>query len=185
MIIRHNLPGLIAEKGYSKNVNKLSTHLERISTGLRINKAADDAAGLAIAEKLRSQINGFQQALRNAQDGISLIQTADGALQESHAILQKMRELSVQAANDTLTSNDRAAIQIEIDQLKSGLNEIADHTEFNNRKLLDGSASLTVTTSSDAVYLASGVLPVSGLSDKSLSFRSSGDLRIDSVISGG
>jgi len=185
VIIRHNLPGLIAEKGYSKNVNKLSTHLERISTGLRINKAADDAAGLAIAEKLRSQINGFQQALRNAQDGISLIQTADGALQESHAILQKMRELSVQAANDTLTSNDRAAIQKEIDQLKSGLNEIADHTEFNNRKLLDGSASLTVTTSSDAVYLASGVLPVSGFSDNSLSFRSSGDLRIDSVISGG
>jgi flagellin len=113
--------------------------LEKLSSGLRINRAGDDAAGLAISEKMRGQIRGLDQATRNAQDGISLIQTAEGALTETHSILQRMRELAVQSANDTNVSVDRSAIQDEIDQLTSEIDRIADTTEFNTRKLLNGS----------------------------------------------
>jgi flagellin len=127
--------------------NNLAKSLERLSSGLRINRAADDAAGLAISEKMRSQIRGLTQATRNAQDGISLLQTAEGTLNETHSILQRMRELAVQAANDTLTSNDRAQIHVEIDQLVTEISRIANTTEFNTKKLLDGSAS--ALTSSD------------------------------------
>ena len=113
--------------------------MERLSSGLRINRAADDAAGLAISEKMRAQIRGLQQAARNAQDGISLIQTAEGALNESHAILQRIRELTVQAANDTNTDSEREAIQTEINQLIDELNRIANNNEINTRPLLNGS----------------------------------------------
>src|SRR5690606_24058107 len=121
------------------NQGGIAKSIEKLSSGLRINRAGDDAAGLAISEKMRAQIRGLRQAVRNAQDGISLIQTAEGALQEAHAILQRMRELAVQAANDTNTNDDRAELQKEVAQLIEELNRIATDTEFNTQNLLDGS----------------------------------------------
>lgn len=113
--------------------------LERISTGMRINRASDDPAGLAISEKMRAQIRGLNMAGRNIQDGISLLQTAEGALNETHSILQRMRELSVQAANDTLTDEDRKALALEFEQLKEEVSRISKDTQFNTMPLLDGS----------------------------------------------
>jgi flagellin len=119
--------------------SSVSKTTEKLSSGYRINRAADDAAGLSISEKMRGQIRGLTKASSNAQDGISLIQTAEGALNESHSILQRMRELSVQAANGTETDDDRESIQTEIEQLQSELTRISETTEFNTMKLLDGS----------------------------------------------
>jgi len=146
MIIYHNLPALNAYNKLVFNNSNMAKSLEKLSSGLRINRAADDAAGLAISEKMRAQIRGLDQATRNAQDGISMIQTAEGALAETHSILQRMRELSVQAANDTYTSTDRMEIQKEVDQLKSEIDRIAVTTQFNNKNLLDGSTSALVST---------------------------------------
>ena len=146
MIINHNIPALNAYRMLTWNNSQVSKNLEKLSSGLRINRAADDAAGLVISEKMRAQIRGIDQATRNAQDGISMIQTAEGALSETHSILQRMRELSVQAANDTYTSNDRVAIQQEINQLKDEVNRIANTTEFNTKKLLDVSTSALVSS---------------------------------------
>jgi len=146
MRIYHNINSMVTQNALAANENALSKSLERLSTGLRINSAADDAAGLAISEKMRAQTRGLDKAVSNAQDGISLIQTAEGALNETQSILQRMRELSVQAANDTLTSNDRQAIQAEIDQLIEEIDRISDTTTFNTKKLLDGSASALVST---------------------------------------
>ena len=112
--------------------------MEKLSSGLRINRAADDAAGLAISEKMRGQIKGLAMATKNSQDGISMIQTAEGALNESHSILQRMRELSVQSANDTNTEDDRKKLQLEMNQLRLELDRISTSTEFNTRKLLTG-----------------------------------------------
>ncbi|MFC5997339.1 flagellin [Quadrisphaera sp. GCM10027208] len=137
--INQNVAALNAYRNLSVTDGQLSKSLERLSSGLRINRAADDAAGLAISEKLRGQVKGLNQAVANAQNGISLIQTAEGALNESHSILQRMRELAVQSANDTNTSADRTQIQKEVDQLASELTRISDTTEFNTKKLLDGS----------------------------------------------
>ena len=117
MRIVNNLMAMNAHRQLTINQSGAAKAIEKLSSGLRINRAGDDAAGLAISEKMRGQIRGLKQAIRNAQDGISLIQTAEGALQETHAILQRMRELAVQAANDTYTEVDRAEIQKEIDQL--------------------------------------------------------------------
>ena len=117
MRVYHNIPALFAYNSLSATNNLLQKSINKLSTGLRINSAADDAAGLAISEKMRAQISGLDQAVRNSQDGISMIQTAEGALNETHSILQRMRELSVQAANDTLTSQDRSYIQDEVNQL--------------------------------------------------------------------
>ena len=142
MRIYHNIPALFAYNSVSATNSALQKSIEKLSTGLRINSAADDAAGLAISEKMRAQVRGLDQAVSNAQDGISMIQTAEGALNETHSILQRMRELSVQAANDTLTSQDRSYIQLEIDQLKEEVSRIATTTQFNKKKLLDGSASV-------------------------------------------
>jgi flagellin len=133
-----------------------SKSMERLSSGLRINRAGDDAAGLAISEKMRGQIRGLKQASRNAQDGISLIQTAEGALNETHAILQRMRELAVQASNDTTTDADRTEIQKEVDQLRDEIDRIANTTEFNTKKMLDGSlekASAAKGTKMESVVL--------------------------------
>lgn len=138
MIINHNISALNTYRQLTVNTTAASKSLEKLSSGYRINRAADDAAGLAISEKMRGQIRGLAQAQRNAQDGISLIQTAEGALNESHAILQRMRELAVQAANDTYTVEDRAKLQAEVDQLAEELTRIADTTEFNTSKLLNG-----------------------------------------------
>jgi len=138
MIINHNMSALNTYRQLTINNNAISKSLEKLSSGLRINRAGDDAAGLAISEKMRAQVRGLDQAQRNAQDGISLIQTAEGALNETHSILQRMRELAVQAANDTNTDTDRAELQKEVDQLAEELTRIAENTEFNTQKLLDG-----------------------------------------------
>jgi len=146
MRVNQNLMALNAHRNFTQVNSALSKSLERLSSGLRINRAADDAAGLAISEKMRAQIRGLTQASRNAQDGISLIQTAEGALNEIHAMLQRMRQLAVQAATDTLTANDRVQIQAEIDQLKAEINRVARTTEFNKQKLLDGTAAALIST---------------------------------------
>jgi len=139
MIVQHNMTAANANRmlGIVSNAQAKST--EKLSSGYRINRAADDAAGLAISEKMRSQIRGLTQASTNAEDGISLIQTAEGALNESHSILQRMRELAIQAANGTETDSDRSNIQDEIEQLQDELDRIAETTEFNTMKLIDGS----------------------------------------------
>ncbi len=142
MRINHNIAALNTYRQLSANTVNTSRSLEKLSSGLRINRAGDDAAGLAISEKMRSQIRGLDTAARNANDGISLIQTAEGALNETHSILQRMKELAVQAANDTNTAEDRAEIQKEIDQLKTEVTRIAEQTEFNTKPLLDGSMSI-------------------------------------------
>lgn len=141
MRIYHNVSALNAWRQLQVTDSSLSKSLERLSSGLRINRAADDAAGLAISEKMRGQIRGLNQAIRNAQDGISLIQTAEGALQESHSILQRMRELAVQASNDTNTTSDRLELQKEVDQLAKELSRISNTTEFNTKNLLAGGFS--------------------------------------------
>lgn len=138
MIIAHNLSALSILRNMNMHQNEIAKSLERLSSGLRINRAADDPAGLAISEKMRAQIRGLKMAQRNVQDGISLIQTAEGSLNEIHAILQRMKELSVQAANDTNTEEDRRMIQNEIDQLKQGLLDIVKGSEFNTQPLLKG-----------------------------------------------
>ena len=138
MRINHNLSALNAWKNMSVNDTGQNKSLEKLSSGLRIGRAADDAAGLSISEKMRGQISGLNQASRNAQDGISLLQTAEGALQETHTILQRMRELAVQSASDTVTDKDRVEIQKEIDALSVEITRISSDTEFNTQKLLDG-----------------------------------------------
>ena len=148
MRIYHNIPALYAYNALNQTNNALQKSIRTLSTGLRINSAADDAAGLAISEKMRAQIRGLTMAVRNAQDGISMLQTAEGALTETHSILQRMRELAVQAANDTLTQQDRNFIQTEIDQLKTEIDRIASATQFNRKRLLDGS-SAALWSSSD------------------------------------
>ncbi len=142
MVINHNIPALMSYNAVRGTMNSLQKSIQKLSTGLRINSAADDAAGLAISEKMRAQIRGLDQAVRNSQDGISMIQTAEGALNETHSILQRMRELSVQSANDTLTQQDRGYIQLEIDQLREEITRIGNTTQFNKKKLLDGSAAV-------------------------------------------
>ena len=138
MIINHNLNALNAHRNMGINNTQSGKSMEKLSSGLRINRAGDDAAGLAISEKMRGQIRGLDQASRNSQDGISLIQTAEGALNETHSIIQRMRELAVQAGNDTNTTDDRKQIQEELNQLTSEVNRIGNTTEFNTQKLLDG-----------------------------------------------
>jgi len=144
MIINHNISALNTYRQLTVNNNASSKSLEKLSSGYRINRAGDDAAGLAISEKMRGQIRGLNMASKNAQDGISLIQTAEGALNETHSILQRMRELAVQASNGTNTDADRAELQKEIEQLKSEIDRISTDTEFNTKKLLDGSVGNTV-----------------------------------------
>ena len=139
MIVQHNMSAMNANRMLGITNSSLAKSTEKLSSGYRINRAADDAAGLSISEKMRSQIRGLNKASDNAQDGISLIQTAEGALNESHSILQRMRELSVQASNGTETDDDREAVQKEISQLQDELTRISSTTEFNTMKLLDGS----------------------------------------------
>lgn len=155
MRINHNIPALKTNNQLAKTNKLLDSSLERLSSGLRINKAADDAAGLAISEKMRTQIAGLEQANRNASDGISVIQTAEGALIEVEAMLQRMRELAVQSANGTYTSEDRKAIQAEIDQLNEEIRRISETTEFNTMTLLDGNIDRRSYSSDNKVRLVS------------------------------
>ena len=141
MIINHNMNALNAHRNMNVNNTAAGKSMEKLSSGLRINRAGDDAAGLAISEKMRGQIRGLTQASRNSADGISMIQTAEGALNETTNILQRMRELAVQASNDTNTTSDREEIQKEINALTEEVDRIANNTEFNTQKLLNGSKS--------------------------------------------
>lgn len=156
MRINTNVNALIAVNQMSKNTALQGNSMEKLSTGLRINKAADDAAGLAISEKMRAQIRGMEQADRNVQDGISMIQTAEGALEEAGNIAQRMRELAIQGANDTNTSDDRAKIQSELDALGKEMSSIASDTKFNERNLLDGSTT-GMTLQAGANHEARGI----------------------------
>ena len=135
MIINHNMNALNAHRSMSANTTAAGKSMEKLSSGLRINRAGDDAAGLSISEKMRGQIRGLEQASRNSQDGISMIQTAEGALNETHNILQRMRELAVQAANDTNVENDREAIKEELEALTQEIDRIAKNTEFNTQAM--------------------------------------------------
>lgn len=138
MRIQHNIAALNTHRNLGANQASAAKNLEKLSSGFKINRAGDDAAGLAISEKMRGQISGLDMASKNASDSISLIQTAEGALNETHSILQRMRELAVQSSNDTNVTDDRDALQKEISQLTEEINRIANTTEFNTQKLLDG-----------------------------------------------
>ncbi len=158
MVINTNILALNSHRALKSVGNTIAKASERLASGLRINRAADDAAGLAISEKMRSQIRGLNQASRNAQDGISLIQTAEGALQETEDMLQRMRELIVQAANDTLEDTDRDKIALELNELSDEIDATAEKTEFNKKKLIDGSWEV------NPLYLQTGANALQGLS---------------------
>ncbi|MCG4656566.1 flagellin, partial [Flavonifractor plautii] len=160
MRIQHNIMAMNAYRNYANNTSALSKNLEKLSSGYKINRAGDDAAGLAISEKMRAQITGLDKAQDNAKDGISLVQTAEGALTEVHDMLNRMYELAEQSANGTFEDGtDRKQLQKEVDQLKSEINRIADSANFNGIKLLDGSMSAngTTTIKSAATSQAAGV----------------------------
>jgi flagellin len=142
MIINHNLNAMNSHRQMGINTASAGKSMEKLSSGLRINRAGDDAAGLSISEKMRGQIRGLDQGSRNAQDGISLIQTAEGGLNETHAILQRMRELAVQASNDTNQSEDRTAVKTEIDELVKEMDHIANSTKFNGKNLLNDASTV-------------------------------------------
>ncbi|MEC1637559.1 flagellin [Schinkia azotoformans] len=170
MRINHNIAALNTYRQLNTASTGQTKSMEKLSSGLRINKAGDDAAGLAISEKMRAQVRGLDQASANAQDGISMIQTAEGALNETHSILQRVRELADQSANGTNTAEDRKAIQDEVTQLKQEIDRIGNTTEFNTQKLLNGnlksaggaSVGQNTTTGSTVGKLAAGTLTVSG-----------------------
>lgn len=191
--INQNIEALNAWRNLLYTSNNLAKSMEKLSSGLRINRAGDDAAGLAISEKLRGQVRGLNQAVRNAQDGISLIQTAEGALNETHSILQRLRELAVQGANDTLTDADRNAIQQEIDSLLAEVDRIATTTEFNTKKLLNGEVATTAlnfqiganTGQTIAVTIATAdaaALTISGISVGSSELANQAIASIDNAI---
>ncbi|MDF2535992.1 MAG: flagellin [Bacillales bacterium] len=179
MIINHNIAALNTLNQLSKNTNATQKSLEKLSSGLRINSAADDAAGLAISEKMKGQIRGLDQATRNSQDAISLAQTAEGSLSETQDILQRMRELAVQAGNDTNTDQDRQNIQDEINSLTSEVNRIGNTTEFNTQKLLngdkDGSAAVTAVAGVAKFDLAASPTSNVVIDGTTLTYNASGD----------
>lgn len=160
MRINHNIAAIKSNIKLSRTNDNMSKSIERLSSGYRINRAADDAAGMAISQKMKMQIRGLEQAADNASDGVSILQTAEGAMNEIEAMLQRMRELSVQAANETNTAEDREHIQAEVDQLKEEIDRISEDTEFNSRKLLNGEAdrlSYTNNVYVDTVSVSDGV----------------------------
>lgn len=173
MIINTNISALNAWRNVTQTDNSLSKSLERLSSGFRINRAADDAAGLAISEKMRGQISGLNQAVRNAQDAISLIQTGEGALNESTSIAQRIRELSDQAASDTNTLSDRYQIQQEVNQLSGELTRISGSTEFNTKKLLDGTFNGTFQIGANAGQTIS--VKIGAMDAQTLGVTNSGD----------
>ncbi len=160
LIINTNVMALNAQRNLSINTRRLGRALEQLSSGLRINRAADDAAGLAISEKMRTMIRGMRQASRNGQDAISMVQTAEGALNAVHGILQRMRELTVQAGNDTLSGSDRTAIGEEMLTLKTEVDNIASRTTFNGLSLLTGALSVSTTTTIGDITGGGGVVSV-------------------------
>jgi flagellin len=157
-VINTNTAATLTANALTKNERAMSQTMERLSTGSRINSASDDAAGLAISSKMTSQINGLNMAVRNANDGISMIQTADGALVEMTGMLQRMRELSVQSASDTNTSTDRAALDLEFEALKAEIERVADNTQFNGTNLLDSSLTAVFQVGANASQTISVVI---------------------------
>ena len=191
MVVQHNMAASNANRQLGISTNTLSKSTEKLSSGYRINRAADDAAGLSISEKMRSQIRGLNKASSNAQDGISAIQTAEGALNEAHSILQRMNELATQAANDTNTTIDRNAIGAEMDALTSEIDRIRSTTQFNTQNLLDGSFSgknlqigalsgqnISISVSN----MESSAIGVNGLSVSSFASAGSAMTKIQSAI---
>jgi flagellin len=177
MIINHNLGAMNANRMVTVNSNNASKAMEKLSSGLRINSAADDASGLAISEKMKGQISGLNTASSNAQNAVSLTQTADGALTETTSVLQRMRELAVQSSNDTNTAADRSAIQVEATALTAQITNIATTTQFNTKNLLDGSIGsgkeLSMQIGANAgqtMTIGIGDMTASGLSVNALSF---------------
>lgn len=167
MRIQNNVSSLNAWRNLTSTDGSMSKSLERLSSGYRINRAADDAAGLAISERMRAQIKGMNQAISNAQDGISLVQTAEGALNEVHTILQRMRELAVQAANGSNTGADRNQIQGEMDQLSSEVTRITNTTRFNSKDLINGAMQATATTGGGTGQLT---FQIGALANQTISF---------------
>jgi flagellin len=169
MRINHNIAALNTHRMLNSASGAQSKSMEKLSSGLRINRAGDDAAGLAISEKMRGQIRGLDQASRNAQDGISLIQTAEGALNETHAILQRMRELAVQSANDTNDdTTDRVALNQEFSDLAEEITRISTDTKFNGKTLLDGAATFEIHVGADAGQAITVALTTTGFSASDL-----------------
>ncbi|UZW67076.1 flagellin [Priestia flexa] len=160
MRINHNIAALNTYRQLGNANNAQQSSMEKLSSGLRINRAGDDAAGLAISEKMRGQIRGLDMAAKNSQDGISLISTAEGALNETHAILQRMRELTVQSQNDTNTDDDRTALNMEYQQLSTEITRIGNNTEFNTQKLLNGSLSSSVANTGSDLTTANGIVGI-------------------------
>jgi len=199
-VINTNVKSLIAQNAITVNNRSLTKAMEQLSTGKRINSAADDAAGLAIASKMTSQIRGLNQAVRNANDGISLLQTAEGATQEVTNMLQRMRELAVQAANDTYSTNDRSALQLEYDALSDEITRIHNNTRWNDMNIFNSAATSAIGSAgsvtlqvgmngsaSDAITvtfqsIAASALGVSGLSLSSYTSASSAIATIDAAI---
>ncbi len=189
MVVQHNMQAANANRqlGITSGLQQKST--EKLSSGYKINRAGDDAAGLAISEKMRSQIRGLDKASKNAEDGISVVQTAEGALNEVHSILQRMNELATQAANDTNTSVDRSQIKLEIDQLASEINRISSTTQFNTMNLLDGSftgKNLQVgALSGQSIQLQISSMSVTGLSLGNLTANGATSLKVSSFATAG
>ena len=191
MIINHNMNAMNSHRNMGVNIGAAGKSMEKLSSGLRINRAGDDAAGLAISEKMRGQIRGLDQASANSQDAISMIQTAEGALNETHSILQRMRELAVQSTTATNTTADRTALQKEFAQLGKEVDRIASQTNFNTLKLIDGTnktASLSFQVGANAgekISLSIGTMTTAGLKIDAASIGGSGaaSLAITSVNS--
>ena len=165
MRINTNLNAMIATNQMSKNTALAGSSMEKLSTGLRITKAGDDAAGLAVSEKMRAQIRGMEQAERNVQDGISMVQTAEGALEEAGNIAQRMRELGVQAGNDTLSDEDRSKIKGELTQLKDEMTKIADETKFKGKALLKTQGTFTIQAGANSETRTITTADLSGIAN--------------------
>lgn len=165
MVITHNMASMVASNNLMNVKGKMAKSSEKLGSGYKLNRAADDTAGLAISEKMRAQIRGLKKASTNAQQGISYIQIADGALGELHSILHRGRELCIQAANDTNTDVDREAIQSEIDELLKEVDNIAENTQFNSMPIFEkgGSASTSAVPTADSLKLQVGALPLQGV----------------------
>jgi flagellin len=194
--IQNNVEAFNAHRNLQATAGKAAKSMERLSSGYRINRAADDAAGLAISEKMRGQIGGLAQAQRNAQDGVSLVQTGEGALNEVHSMLQRVRELKVQHSNDTLNASDKASIVSEVNALQAEIKDIRNTTSFNGIKLLDGSTSTvslqvgansgeTISVTGSDVFAStgttSGLAQVNSLTSASAGANSFASLKIDDI----
>ncbi len=189
MVVQHNLQAMNANRQLGITTGQQAKSTEKLSSGYKVNRAGDDAAGLAISEKMRSQIRGLNKASTNAEDGISVVQTAEGALNEVHSILQRMNELATQAANDTNTTIDRSQIKLEIDQLASEINRIASTTQFNTMNLLDGSfksKNLQVgALSGQKIELTISKMACSGLGLGNVTGTGASSLKVSSFSSAG